>query len=133
MYTTRLNLKILTTLILFTVYINVLANDELPQGCYQESWCLVNISRCAVTHYSRMPHGHLVGHSIFSHVKKITAQCKTGWGSSDEWRQMQFMTPVKTSNFRGEDFLDREDARKSAIDICNIYRNNWLEASIICQ
>ena len=109
-------------------------SSTVPKNCTVESWCLLKATDCFVGHYTKKPSTYLIGNSQYSVVRKVTALCRIRVGYGDiRLQRMNFTTPVEPVRFKGEAFAEKEDAHDSALQLCEIYRNDWVSAAPVCH
>jgi hypothetical protein len=123
-------------IILLTIsLLSITAHAEfVPKECTVESWCLVKATDCFVGHYSKLPSTYLKGHSQYSVVRKVQAICKTRSGYGGPRTERRIITgPVEPIKFTGEAFPEQQEARDSALNLCQVYRNDWVSAAPSCN
>ena len=106
----------------------------VPKECTVESWCLVKATDCFVGHYSKLPSTYLKGHAQYSVVRKAQAVCRISGRYGAPRNERRVITgPVEPIKFVGEAFPTKEEAHDQALNLCEVYRNDWVSAAPLCN
>ncbi len=106
------------------------ANDFVPADCTVESWCLSRATACFFGHFSQ-PNGLWRGHAQYSVVRKVVALCPSYYGGQLERRNIT--GPVEPIRFESTIEVSKEKAQQGALDLCTIYRTDWVGAAPACE
>ena len=104
------------------------ADSFVPANCTVESWCLLKATDCFLG-YVDHPQGLYQGHSQYSVVRRVVADCRDDWKMS---RRVTIQGPVEAIKFTSDVETSDEKARASALSLCQIYRNDWVTAAPVC-
>lgn len=90
-------------------------------------------TECRFTYFSH-PGGLFQGRAQYSVVRRVIALCpEDSYGGYGRLVRRQIMGPVETIPFASEAQVSEDEARASVMNLCAIYRGDWLSAAPSCR
>lgn len=100
----------------------------VPQDCTVESWCLVKATECFLGLFTH-PAGLWQAHAQYSVVRRAVALCPAGYGQLE---RRTIMGPVEPQPFTSDVEVDQDAASAAALQLCRVYRQDWVSAAPVC-